>query len=69
VLELLMRHQNQLVTRTRLAQSVWDEYFDPLNNVIDVTIYHLREKLDRSFQSALIRTVRGGGYMITSEPP
>jgi two-component system, OmpR family, copper resistance phosphate regulon response regulator CusR len=69
VLELLMRHQGQLVTRTRLAQSVWDEYFDPLNNVIDVTIYHLREKLDRNFEPALIRTVRGGGYMLTAETP
>ena len=64
VLELLLRQQGELVTRTRLAESVWDENFDPMSNVIDVTIYHLREKVDRDFPSTLIQTVRGAGYLL-----
>jgi two-component system, OmpR family, copper resistance phosphate regulon response regulator CusR len=68
VLELLLRHQGELVTRTRLAQSVWDENFDPMSNVIDVTIYHLREKVDRGRALALIHTVRGAGYMLSERP-
>jgi two-component system, OmpR family, copper resistance phosphate regulon response regulator CusR len=64
VLELLLRQQGELVTRTRLAESVWDENFDPMSNVIDVTIYHLREKVDRAFPFALIHTVRGAGYLL-----
>jgi two-component system, OmpR family, copper resistance phosphate regulon response regulator CusR len=71
VLELLLRHQGELVTRTRLAQSVWDENFDPMSNVIDVTIYHLREKVDRDRDRApvLIHTVRGAGYLLSDQRP
>lgn len=64
VLELLLRHTGERISRTRLAQSVWDENFDPASNVIDVTIYHLREKLDREFDEPLIHTVRGSGYWL-----
>ena len=64
VLEYLLRHPNEVVTRTRLAGHVWDENFDSFSNVIDVTVYHLREKVDRGFQPALIHTVRGVGYIL-----
>lgn len=64
VLEYLLRHPNEVVTRTRLAEHVWDENFDSFSNVIDVTVYHLREKVDRGFQPALIHTVRGVGYIL-----
>jgi len=67
VLEYLMRHVGEVVTRTQLAGHVWDEHFDPFSNVIDVTVYHLREKLDRDFKPALIRTVRGVGYTLKVE--
>jgi len=43
---------------------LWDENFDSFSNVIDVTVYHLREKVDRGFQPVLIHTVRGVGYML-----
>lgn len=67
VLELLLCHHGELVTRTRLAHSVWDENFDPLSNVIDVTLYHLREKVDRGFNRPLIHTIRGAGYRLSEE--
>jgi heavy metal response regulator len=66
VLEYLLRHPNEVVTRTQLAEHVWDENFDSFSNVIDVTVYHLREKVDRDFQPALLHTVRGMGYMLSS---
>jgi DNA-binding response OmpR family regulator len=64
VLEYLLRHPDEVVTRTRLAEHVWDENFDSFSNVIDVTVYHLREKVDRDFKPALIHTVRGVGYVL-----
>jgi DNA-binding response OmpR family regulator len=64
VLEHLLRHPDEAVTRTQLAEHVWDENFDSFSNVIDVTVYHLREKVDRDFKPALIHTVRGVGYML-----
>ena len=64
VLLLILRHPGRIVTRTQLAESVWDENFDPFSNVIDVTIYHLREKVDRNFDKPLIHTVRGAGYVL-----
>ena len=67
VLEYLLRHPNEVVTRTQLAEHVWDENFDSFSNVIDVTVYHLREKVDRSFQPALIHTVRGVGYVLKAD--
>ena len=69
VLAHLVRHAGQIVTRTRLAEEVWDEHFDPLSNVIDVTIYHLREKVDRGFETRLIHTVRGAGYVVNESEP
>jgi DNA-binding response OmpR family regulator len=67
VLEFLLRHAGEVVTRTQLAEHVWDENFDSFSNVIDVTVYHLREKVDREFKPALIRTVRGVGYLLKAE--
>lgn len=64
VLEYFLRHLDEVVTRTQLAEHVWDENFDSFSNVIDVTVYHLREKVDRGFERALIHTVRGVGYAL-----
>jgi heavy metal response regulator len=68
VLEHLLRHPDEVVTRTQLAEHVWDENFDSFSNVIDVTIYHLREKVDRNFELKLIHTVRGTGYVLQTQP-
>ncbi len=67
VLAHLLRHAGQVVSRTRLAEHVWDENFDPMSNVIDVTVYHLREKVDRGFEPKLIHTIRGAGYVMRSD--
>jgi heavy metal response regulator len=67
ILEYLMRHTGEVVTRTQLAEHVWDENFDSFSNVIDVTVYHLREKVDRDFKPTLIRTVRGAGYVLKAD--
>jgi len=64
VLDHLMRHEGEVVTRTDLAEHVWDENFDSFSNVIDVTVYHLREKIDRDFEPPLIHTLRGVGYIL-----
>ena len=64
LLEYLMRHAGQVVTRTMLLESVWEYHFDPQTNVIDVHISRLRAKIDKGFEAALLHTVRGAGYMI-----
>ena len=64
LLEFLMRHAGQVVTRTMLLEAVWDYHFDPQTNVIDVHVSRLRRKVDRDFGLPLIHTVRGAGYMI-----
>ncbi len=64
LLEYLMRHAGQVVTRTMLLENVWDFHFDPQTNVIDVQISRLRQKVDKGFDKSLIRTVRGAGYSI-----
>jgi two-component system, OmpR family, response regulator len=64
LLEYLMRHAGQVVTRTMLLESVWDYHFDPQTNVIDVHISRLRSKIDKGFAQPLLHTVRGAGYMI-----
>lgn len=64
LLEYLMRHKGQVVTRTMLLENVWDYNFDPQTNVIDVHISRLRGKIDKGFDTALIRTVRGAGYIL-----
>lgn len=64
LLEYLMRHQGQVVTRTMLLEGVWDYHFDPQTNVIDVHISRLRQKIDKGFAQPLLHTVRGAGYCI-----
>jgi two-component system OmpR family response regulator len=64
LLEYLMRHAGQVVTRTMLLENVWDYHFDPQTNVIDVHISRLRSKIDKGFARPLLHTVRGAGYMI-----
>ena len=64
VLRFLMEHAGQVVTRTMILEGVWGYHFDPQTNVIDAQISRLRKKIDAQFQTPMIRTVRGGGYMI-----
>ena len=64
LLEVLMRHAGQVMTRTMLLEKVWDYRFDPQTNVIDVHISRLRQKIDRGHAQALIQTVRGAGYSL-----
>jgi two-component system OmpR family response regulator len=64
LLEYLMRHAGQVVTRTMLLENVWDYHFDPQTNVIDVHVSRLRSKIDRNFAKTLLHTVRGAGYVI-----
>ena len=64
LLEFLMRHTGQVVTRTMLLEKVWDYNFDPQTNVIDVHVSRLRSKIDKGFEVPLIQTIRGAGYMI-----
>ena len=64
LLEYLMRHAGQVVTRTMLLESVWDYHFDPQTNVIDVHISRLRQKIDKGFAKPLLHTIRGAGYSL-----
>ncbi|MGH8143047.1 MAG: winged helix-turn-helix domain-containing protein [Steroidobacteraceae bacterium] len=66
LLEYLMRHADQVVTRTMLLENVWDYHFDPQTNLIDVHISKLRQKIDADFERPLLRTVRNAGYTLTS---
>lgn len=64
LLEYLVRHSGQTVTRKMLLENVWDYHFDPQTNVIDVHISRLRSKIDRDFAQTLLHTVRGSGYRL-----
>ncbi len=64
LLEYLMQHTGQVVTRSMLLENVWDYHFDPQTNVIDVQISRLRSKIDKDFDSPLLHTVRGAGYKL-----
>ncbi len=64
LLEYLMKHAGQVVTRTMLLEHVWDYHFDPQTNVIDVHVSRLRAKIDKNFDKPLLHTVRGAGYTI-----
>ncbi len=66
LLEYLMRHAGQVVTRTMLLENVWDYHFDPQTNVIDVQISRLRSKIDKDFDNSLLQTVRGAGYRLNT---
>ncbi len=67
LLEYLMRHVGQVVTRTMLLENVWDYHFDPQTNIIDVHISNLRQKIESAGETPLVKTVRGAGYMMTAE--
>jgi two-component system OmpR family response regulator len=64
LLEYLLRHAGQVVTRTMLLEAVWDYHFDPQTNVIDVHVSRLRAKIDRDRGPPLLHTVRGAGYLL-----
>ena len=64
LLEFMMRHAGQSVTRTMLLEKVWHYHFDPQTNVIDVHISRLRSKIDKGFDRAMLQTVRGAGYRL-----
>jgi two-component system OmpR family response regulator len=64
LLEYLMKHAGQVVTRTMLLEGVWDYHFDPQTNVIDVHISRLRAKIDKNYTPPLLHTVRGAGYVM-----
>ncbi|MFI4975088.1 MAG: response regulator transcription factor [Caulobacterales bacterium] len=64
LLEFLMRHAGQSVTRTMLLEQVWEYHFDPQTNVIDVHISRLRSKIDKGFDRPMLQTVRGAGYRL-----
>lgn len=64
LLEYLMKHAGQIVTRTMLLENVWEYHFDPQTNVIDVHVSRLRQKIDKDFDRPLLSTVRGAGYML-----
>lgn len=67
LLEYLMKHAGQVVTRTMLLENVWDYHFDPQTNVIDVHISRLRSKIDKNFEPPLLHTIRGAGYKVSDE--
>lgn len=64
LLEYLLRHKEQVVTRTMMLEGVWEYHFDPGTNVVDVHVSRLRRKIDDGFARPLVHTVRGAGYMI-----
>jgi len=65
LLEFLMRHAHQVVTRTMLLENVWDYHFDPRTNIIDVHVSKLRQEIDRGADKPLLRTIRSVGYMLS----
>lgn len=67
LLEFFMRNPNQVLTRTTIAENVWDYVFDSFTNIIDVYVNYLRKKVDRDADKKLIHTVRGLGYMLREE--
>jgi len=67
LLEYLMRHAGQVVTRTMLLENVWDYHFDPQTNVVDVHISKLRQKIDAELERPMLKTVRNAGYMLSAE--
>jgi two-component system OmpR family response regulator len=68
LLEYLMRHAGQVVTRTMLLENVWDFHFDPKTNIVESHMSRIRAKVDRGFSRELIQTVRGAGYRIDVGP-
>ena len=67
ILEYLMRHTGEIVTRTMLLEKVWDFHFDPKTNIVETHISRLRGKIDKGFDKPLLHTVRGAGYVIRAQ--
>lgn len=67
ILEFLMRHAGEIVTRTMLLEKVWDFHFDPQTNIVETHISRLRSKIDKGFEKSLLHTVRGAGYVIRAD--
>ncbi len=67
LLEYFMRNANQTLTRTMIAEHVWDYTFDSFTNIIDVYVNYLRKKIDKDFDKKLIHTVRGAGYVLKED--
>lgn len=68
VLELLLRHKDEVVTRTMITEHVWDYNFDGMSNVVDVFVASLRRKIDKKSSKKLIHTLHGVGYKISEAP-
>jgi two-component system copper resistance phosphate regulon response regulator CusR len=68
MLEFLMRHAEEVVTRTMLAEHVWGEHYESLSNLIEVFVNRLRKKLEADGESRLLQTIRGAGYVLRQEP-
>ncbi|MDX8395782.1 MAG: response regulator transcription factor [Mariprofundaceae bacterium] len=69
LLEYLMRNPKKVLSRTRIGEHGWDMNFDPESNVIDVYVSHLRAKIDKGFEPALLHTLRGQGYILSADAP
>jgi two-component system copper resistance phosphate regulon response regulator CusR len=67
VLEYLLLHKGKVVSRAELSEHVWDDSFDALSNVVDVTVYRLRKKIDGDREEKLVQTLKGVGYMLRDE--
>jgi two-component system OmpR family response regulator len=68
LLEYLLRHAGQVVTRTMIMEHVWDLAYDPVSNVVDQYVAYLRRKIDRPFGVVQLETVRGAGYRLLAGP-
>jgi DNA-binding response OmpR family regulator len=68
LLEYLMAHAGQVLSRTMIVEHVWDQSFENLTNIVDVYVRHLRTKIDDPFERKLIHTVRGAGYVVSDNP-
>jgi heavy metal response regulator len=64
ILEFLMRHPGQIITRTMISEKIFDYHFDTSTNVVDVHVSHLRNKIDKDFEPKLLHTVKGVGYVL-----
>lgn len=69
LLELFMMHPNELISRERISEHLWDMNFEPRSNVIESFIKFLRQKVDKGFSGSLIHTVRGSGYLFSDNQP
>ena len=69
LLEYFMRNPNKVLTRTMISEHVWDYHFDSMTNVVDVYVNYLRKKIEKGFESKLIHTIRGVGYILSTDRP